>query len=75
VEYRLIQINQWINSSEKNRGSVYLGQSLCLFRTETLFGINTGSVESEIISVWINSFSGWKGWSYLPLSAYTRDGV
>lgn len=42
----------------KNRRSVYLKQSLCLFQTEPLFEINTGSIKSVTTDVRMDYFSG-----------------
>ena len=61
---------------QRNRGLVYLEQSLCLFRIESLFGINTGSVEPEIANIRINYASGWKGWNHpSPLRMPSHKGT
>ena len=66
VEYRLIYISKQTNSPETNRGSVCVGQTLCLYWIEPLLYENTASVLWETTGVRTNYFSGWKGWKHLP---------
>ena len=69
---------KWINRSivqKKNRGFVCLKQRFCLFLIEPLFGINTGSIETEVSSFRIFYLSGWRGWKHSPLSERARGGI